>query len=86
MTRHPAKTLDNDNARAQDHPMNETKSLSQIGTEASYPGDIVADVEMLRSDGKSWRQVADAISAALPDTITVSHESLRAWYGKVVAA
>lgn len=61
------------------------KSLAQIGAESSYPGDIVGDVNALRADGLSWRQVAEAITAGLPDALSVSHESLRSWYGKVAA-
>jgi intein-encoded DNA endonuclease-like protein len=41
--------------------------------------DVDAHVAELVAEGKSWRHIADAVAARAG--ITVSHESLRKWYG-----
>ena len=66
--------------------MTERKTHSQTLIELSYPGDIVAYVTAARTDGDSWRTIADAVNGRLAHNVTVSWESLRSWYGGKAAS
>ena len=56
----------------------------QMLLEHMYPGDVAAYVATELADGRSWREVAGAVSLATG--LSVSHESLRQWYGSKAAA
>lgn len=51
----------------------------QLLLELSYQGDLPKDVERMVTDRKSWREIAREVSAGTG--FSVSHESLRQWYG-----
>lgn len=53
--------------------------------EIAYPGNLPAFVKKARKQGLSWRVIAADVSATYPGTITVSHETLRAWYNDAEA-
>lgn len=59
-------------------------SPKQLLIEHLYAGDLYADVLRMCQDGRSWRDIADDISAAAGQP--VSYESLRSWYGERVKA
>jgi hypothetical protein len=44
-----------------------------------YIGDLDADVTAMIAAGKSWRTIAEIVSARAG--VAVSHESIRKWYG-----
>lgn len=56
----------------------------QLLVEHIYDGDLPADVRRLIADGKSWREVASQVSVKTGQS--VSHESLRQWYGDLKAS
>lgn len=61
-----------------------TKSPKQQLLEARYDGDLAAYVADLIAGGASWRTIAADVSKVT--RLTVSHESLRSWYGVERAA
>lgn len=54
-------------------------SPKQTLLELKYPGDLEADVKAWESEGKTWRWMAERVSARCG--YEVSYESLRTWYG-----
>lgn len=46
--------------------------------EHTYDGDLAADVKNLRTAGRTWRQIAELVSARCGYAVT--YESLRSWY------
>lgn len=48
--------------------------------ELTYDGDLKADVAQMVAADMSWREIAERVNARSGD-FTVSHESLRQWYG-----
>jgi hypothetical protein len=60
-----------------------TPTPKQLLLEHRYPGDLAADVKTMAVEGTSWREMAKQVSARCK--YTVSHESLRQWYGERAA-
>ena len=50
--------------------------------EALIPN-LEGEVRSLRSEGKSWRQIADAISARTDGVVVVTYETWRVWFRHV---
>jgi hypothetical protein len=50
--------------------------------EAIVP-DLETVVTTLRGDGRSWRQVADDLTARTNGVVTVSYETWRSWFRHV---
>jgi hypothetical protein len=44
-----------------------------------YTGNLDADVAAMIAEGKSWRTIAETVSRVAG--VTISHESIRKWYG-----
>lgn len=47
--------------------------------ELLYDGDLPGDVHTFLAADMSWREIAERVSARTG--VTVSHESMRQWYG-----
>ena len=74
------KMLDSDPSGWFAHRMAETTKQRLLRVLCPDVDTIVSD---MLTAGSSWRQVADALSSKAG--ITVSHESLRQWYGETAA-
>ena len=48
--------------------------------ELAWDGDLDADIAAMLDAGQSWREIAARVSARTGHT--VSHESIRRWYGQ----
>jgi len=48
--------------------------------ELTFPGDLRVFVSEAREVGASWRIIAHMVSTLLPDTLSVSHETIRVYY------
>ena len=55
----------------------------QLLIEHRYNGDLAADIKTMAAAGTSWREMAERVRARCE--YTVSHESLRQWYGERAA-
>lgn len=51
--------------------------------ESRYDGDLAADIAAWSATGTTWRDMAQTVSERTGRT--VSHESLRNWYGATLA-
>lgn len=49
--------------------------------EHHYPGDLRALVLGMRTAGASWRVIATMVNPKFNRRASVTHESLRTWYG-----
>lgn len=58
-----------------------TVTRGQQLAEHHYDGDLPADVRDARNRGASWRIIAADVNARLSRRASVTHESLRQWYG-----
>lgn len=61
---------------------NESAARQLLGLR--YPGNLDADVAELRQAGRSWRWVANAVTVR--SGVSVSHETMRAWFAGTDAA
>lgn len=52
----------------------------QLLIEHKYHGDLAADIKAMADAGTSWRVMAERVRVRCK--YTVSHESLRQWYGE----
>lgn len=59
-----------------------TSSFKRQLAELIYDGDLPAFVADMRVKGASWRIIAGEVNANLKRRATVTHESLRQWYGE----
>ena len=55
----------------------------QLLIEHRYGGDLAADIKTMAAAGTSWREMSERVRARCE--YTVSHESLRQWYGEHAA-
>jgi intein-encoded DNA endonuclease-like protein len=60
-----------------------TSTPKQLLIEHRYDGDLTSDIKKMAASGTSWREMAERVSARCG--YTVSHESLRQWYGQHAA-
>ena len=61
--------------------MTTTKTLLSL----VFEGDLEEYVKSALADGDSWRTVAAKVSAQVGPELSVSHETLRQWFGGVAA-